>query len=76
MATITMQRGLHSRLYYVITDETKTDAIVKELSLYKKGADWFQHIDDVLKISEGKCIALEMDPEGLAEIDSVYTYSN
>ena len=39
MATITMQRGLHSRLYYAITNET--NAIVKELYLYKKGADWF-----------------------------------
>lgn len=36
-----MQRGYRNRFFYVKTNESKSDAIIMELWMEKKGAEWY-----------------------------------
>ena len=71
---IMMQRGFNSFIYYVEKSATGSDQVIKEVSARVIGGDWAYFIFPIYKITEGSILALELDPENVAETDSIYTH--
>lgn len=73
MATLLMQRGYNSLIYYVESSPTGSDMFIKELCARVVGGDWDVSKSTIYKINEGSFLALELDPENIDETDSIYT---
>lgn len=75
MRPLTLQRGFNSVFYYTQAIG-ETDSIVQELKVSLVSGEWNFQLLEIHKVSEGRIIALEMDPENYGNADSAYNYDN
>ena len=75
MKPLTLQRG-YNNVFYFVQAIGEADSIVNEMKLTMTSAEWDFQLLEVHKVSEGRVIALELDPENLSKTDSAYSFKN
>ena len=75
MKPLTLQRG-YNGVFYFVQAIGESDSIVQEMKLNQVSGEWDVQLMEVHKVSEGRIIALELDPENIARPDSGYSYKH